>query len=186
MQIVDGFAGELAVSRETLHIVIDIAVASGGLDEFGQAVPEAQAHAQVRIIEIYNSTGTGGDWHDSSTWSGGTFPGPNDGVSITAGTTVTVRSGDGVCQKLSIAPGGVLVVDAGFNLEANIVNNGGTLIIKQINNSPSAFHILDQQGGVAYYGLELTPTIRASLPISAYSRRKLGRSSRPIESSLVS
>ncbi|GEP94596.1 polysaccharide lyase family 8 super-sandwich domain-containing protein [Chitinophaga cymbidii] len=60
-----------------------------------------QVTAQTRV----RSTATGGSWNSTSTWVGGTVPGPNDTTEIAAGATVTVNgnSTNTVCGRLEVS-----------------------------------------------------------------------------------
>lgn len=95
------------------------------------------------------STGTGGNWGDTTTWQGGTIPTASDDVTIAAGATVVVNTtatarsislaGGGNTTTVSISgtnsvmigAGGLVINPAGDNKQANLFSVGaGNLVIQ--------------------------------------------------------
>jgi hypothetical protein len=91
-----------------------------------------------------------GDWHASSTWSGGSAPVAGDVVTITAGTAVTIDS-DTQAYRLIIESGGTLEIPDGttLNVKDALVNNGTLRQTQDVTGSSDvAFLDAGGYGGV--------------------------------------
>ena len=76
-----------------------------------------------------SSTGTGGSWNTTSTWSGGVVPTANDDVTILDGDVVNVISSTGVAESITVNSGGTLRIYQTLTVD-NTSSNAGTLKVQ--------------------------------------------------------
>ena len=100
----------------------------------------------------YVASDMSGDWSTGSVWDGDTVPQASNGVTITAGTTVTATAG-AECARLTVEPGATLVVPDGVELSVaeGFVNQGTVQMVRTVTNGSVAFEIGDEGRGIAHY-----------------------------------
>jgi hypothetical protein len=100
-----------------------------------------------RAVSVAN-----GDWSLATVWDTGVAPQANDGVTIAAGTAVTVNV-NSACTSLLIEPGARLFVPTGVTLSVteSFINQGTIQVAHPVNNSSVAFQIGDEARGIIRY-----------------------------------
>lgn len=93
-----------------------------------------------------------GAWEVGATWDTVVAPQADDGVTITAGTTVVVST-DVTCTALVVEPGATLVVldGAALSVVESFVNRGTVQLVRTVNNESVAFEIRDEDRGIIRY-----------------------------------
>jgi hypothetical protein len=100
----------------------------------------------------YVASDMSGNWSTGSVWDGDTVPQASNGVTITAGTTITATAG-AECAYLTVEPGATLVVPDGVELSVaeGFANQGTVRMARTVNNGSVAFEIGDESRGIAHY-----------------------------------
>ncbi|MBN1888546.1 MAG: lamin tail domain-containing protein [Thermoflexales bacterium] len=112
----------------------------------GQANAAAGEHCVLYVSQL------SGEWSAASTWGGGGVPGPDDRVTILAGTRVTV-SAAAACYQLQVESGGVLAIVESGSLEVSgDLENGGRLEQTRVVTGGAEVAFLDTGG---YGGLSI-------------------------------
>ena len=84
------------------------------------------AATQLTHADAISTTGTGGNWTENGTWTGGVVPGQSDDVTILDGAGVTVNQ-NSYAKSLTIESGGTLMNGTNFTLRlyGDIAANNG-------------------------------------------------------------
>lgn len=100
-----------------------------------------------------------GNWSTADTWAGDIAPGINDKVILAAGTTITLDAG-ARCDSLTILHGATLIIPDGMALTVttNLANLGAMQQTHRLDNAGFAFLEIGSGGTIHYRGASVTST----------------------------